>query len=162
MYNMQQSQNNMITSIEKIPLKQSVNNSNNDDLTDPMVKDVLNEFEKELSLQEKQSKYVINDQPPLQQQQQQYQPSPQQQYQPPPLVIKKQDPISKNYIDNELITKAFIICIIIAIIINPYIYDTLISKIPENISNIFISYNYIIKIIILFIVIYGMMFYNLI
>ena len=49
-----------------------------------------------------------------------------------------------------------------AIITNPYIYDTLISKIPENISNIFISYNYIIKLIILFIVIYGMMFYNLI
>lgn len=159
MYNMQQSQNNMITSIEKIPLKQSVNNSNNDDLTDPMVKDVLNEFEKELSLQEKQSKYVINDQP---QQQPQYQPIPQPQYQPPPLIIKKQNSISTNYIDNELITKTFIICIIIAIITNPYIYDTLINKIPENISNIFISYNYIIKIIILFIVIYGMMFYNFI
>ena len=160
MYNMQQSQNNMITSIDKIPLKPSVNNLNNDDLTDPMVKDVLNEFEKELSLQEKQSKYVINDQPP--QQQPQYQPPPlQPQYQPPP-VIKKQDTISKNYIDNELITKTFIICIIMAIITNPYIYDTLISKIPENISNIFISYNYIIKLIILFIVIYGMMFYNLI
>lgn len=157
---MQQSQNNMITSIDKIPLKPSVNNLNNDDLTDPMVKDVLNEFEKELSLQEKQSKYVINDQPP--QQQPQYQPPPlQPQYQPPP-VIKKQDTISKNYIDNELITKTFIICIIMAIITNPYIYDTLISKIPENISNIFISYNYIIKLIILFIVIYGMMFYNLI
>ena len=160
MYNMQQSQNNMITSIDKIPLKPSVNNLNNDDLTDPMVKDVLNEFEKELSLQEKQSKYVINDQPP--QQQPLYQPPPlQPQYQPPP-VIKKQDTISKNYIDNELITKTFIICIIMAIITNPYIYDTLISKIPENISNIFISYNYIIKLIILFIVIYGMMFYNLI
>jgi len=160
MYNMQQSQNNMITSIDKIPLKPSVNNLNNDDLTDPMVKDVLNEFEKELSLQEKQSKYVINDQPP--QQQPQYQPPPlQPQYQPPP-VIKKQDTISKNYIDNELITKTFIICIIMAIITNPYIYDTLISKIPENISNIFISYNYIIKLIILFIVIYSMMFYNLI
>lgn len=157
---MQQSQNNMITSIDKIPLKPSVNNLNNDDLTDPMVKDVLNEFEKELSLQEKQSKYVINDQPP--QQQPLYQPPPlQPQYQPPP-VIKKQDTISKNYIDNELITKTFIICIIMAIITNPYIYDTLISKIPENISNIFISYNYIIKLIILFIVIYGMMFYNLI
>lgn len=157
---MQQSQNNMITSIDKIPLKPSVNNLNNDDLTDPMVKDVLNEFEKELSLQEKQSKYVINDQPP--QQQPQYQPPPlQPQYQPPP-VIKKQDTISKNYIDNELITKTFIICIIMAIITNPYIYDTLISKIPENISNIFISYNYIIKLLILFIVIYGMMFYNLI
>ena len=160
MYNMQQSQNNMITSIDKIPLKPSVNNLNNDDLTDPMVKDVLNEFEKELSLQEKQSKYVINDQPP--QQQPLYQPPPlQPQYQPPP-VIKKQDTISKNYIVNELITKTFIICIIMAIITNPYIYDTLISKIPENISNIFISYNYIIKLIILFIVIYGMMFYNLI
>ena len=121
---------------------------------------LASKFEKELSLQEKQSKYVINDQPP--QQQPLYQPPPlQPQYQPPP-VIKKQDTISKNYIDNELITKTFIICIIMAIITNPYIYDTLISKIPENISNIFISYNYIIKLIILFIVIYGMMFYNLI
>jgi hypothetical protein len=49
-----------------------------------------------------------------------------------------------------------------AIITNPYIYDTLITKMPDNISVILDSYNYIIKIILLFVAIYGMMFYNLI
>jgi hypothetical protein len=160
----QQNQNNMITSIDKIPLKSSSNGQNTDDLTDPIVRDVLNEFEHELSLHEKQSKYTINDNKiPEQQipsqplQQQQYQPS---QYTAPPQ--QKQQTQSINYINNELLTKTFIICIVIALITNPYIYETIINKIPSNISSLLDTYNYIIKIIILFISIYAMMFYNLI
>lgn len=162
-YNMQQqNQNNMITSIDKIPLKQTGNIS--DDLTDPMVKDVLTEFEKELSLQEKQqqSKYIINTPPPQQTPQYQYQNQQSMTSSPSPPPIQVAIKPTKCYIDNELITKTFIICIIIAIIINPYIYNTIISKIPENISSILDSYNYMIKIILIFIGIYLMMFYNLI
>lgn len=151
----QHNQNNMITSIEKIPLKPSGNNVNNDDLTDPMVKDVLTEFEKELSLQEKQSKYIINEPIPQQQIPQYHQPTPI----PQPIQVNQS---SKCYIDNDLITKAFIISIIIAIIINPYIYNTIINNIPEKISSILDSYNYIIKIILIFIGIYILMYYNLI
>ena len=163
-----QSQNNMITPIDKIPLKTSGANITEDMTDDPIVKDVLNEFEKELSLNEQPIKnnYLINNnqqqqpyypqQQPQQQHQHQHQHQPQQQQQ----QNQQQSP-KKNYIDNELITKVFIICAVIAIIINPVIYNTIISKIPENISGMIDSYNYIIKIILIFIALYALMFYKL-
>ena len=164
-----QSQNNMITSIDKIPLKTSGAIITEDMVDDPIVKDVLNEFEKELSMNEQTIKnnYQINNnqqyQPqPLQQQpiQQQQPQQMQQQYQPQQQQQQtQQTPI--NYIDNILITKTFIICIVVAIIINPYIYNTIISKIPDNISIILDNYNYIIKIILAFITLYLLMFYKL-
>jgi hypothetical protein len=160
-----QSQNNMITPIDKIPLKTSGANITDDMADDPIVKDVLNEFEKELSLNEQTIKnnYLINNnqhqqqQPPQNYQQPLYHPL-QQQLQP---QLQQQQSSKINYIDNELITKSFIICIVIAIIINPVIYNTILSKIPENISGIFDNYNYIIKIILIFIALYALMFYKL-
>lgn len=160
-----QSQNNMITPIDKIPLKTSGANITDDMADDPIVKDVLNEFEKELSLNEQTIKnnYLINNnqqqqqQPPQNYQQHLYHPL-QQQLQP---QLQQQQSSKINYIDNELITKSFIICIVIAIIINPVIYNTILSKIPENISGIFDNYNYIIKIILIFIALYALMFYKL-
>ena len=161
-----QSQNNMITSIDKIPLKTSGAIITDDMADDPIVKDVLNEFEKELSMNEQTIKnnYQINNNSQSQQQyqqsqQQQYQQSQQQYQQSPQQSQQSQQPI--NYIDNILITKTFIICIVVAIIINPYIYNTIISKIPDNISIILDSYNYIIKIILAFITLYALMFYKL-
>ena len=170
-----QSQNNMITSIDKIPLKTSGAIITDDMADDPIVKDVLNEFEKELSMNEQTIKnnYQINNNSQSQQQyqqsqQQQYQQSQQQQSQQQQSQQQQyqqsqqqqsQQPI--NYIDNILITKTFIICIVVAIIINPYIYNTIISKIPDNISIILDSYNYIIKIILAFITLYALMFYKL-
>ena len=159
-----QSPNNMITSIDKIPLKTSGSNITEDMTDDPIVKDVLNEFEKELSLNEQTIKnnYQINNnqyQQPQMQPQQPPQMQPQQQPQMQQPQMQQQQQI--NYIDNILITKTFIICIIIAIIINPYIYNTIISKIPENISIILDNYNYIIKIILTFIILYALMFYKL-
>ena len=172
-----QSQNNMITSIDKIPLKTSGAIITDDMVDDPIVKEVLNEFEKELSMNEQTIKnnYQINNnsQSPqqYQQSQQQYQQSQQslqslqsQQSQQSLQSQQSSQQISQqpiNYIDNILITKTFIICIVVAIIINPYIYNTIISKIPDNISIILDSYNYIIKIILAFITLYALMFYKL-
>jgi hypothetical protein len=164
-----QSQNNMITSIDKIPLKTSGATITDDMVDDPIVKDVLNEFEKELSMNEQTIKnnYQINNnsqyqpQQPQQQMQHQYQPQQLQPQQLQPQQHQYQSQQSKNYIDNVLITKTFIICIVIAIIINPYIYNTIISKIPDNISIILDNYNYIIKIILAFITLYLLMFYKL-
>lgn len=161
-----QQSNIMLTSLDKIPLKPS---NNTDDMSDdPVVKDVLNEFEKELSLNEQKSNYNINynqqQQIPQQQQlplpQQQQIPLPQQQiqYQQQRLGIPQ---YKNNYIDNVLLTKTFIICIIIALIINPVIYNTIISKIPINLMSIFETYNYIIKLGLIFIIIYLFMFYKL-
>lgn len=160
-----QSQNNMITSIDKIPLKTSGATITEDMVDDPIVKDVLNEFEKELSMNEQTIKnnYQINNnlqyqsQQPVQQPLQPIQQPIQQQYQP----LYQSQKQSVNYIDNVLITKTFIICIVVAIIINPYIYNTIISKIPNNISILLDSYNYIIKIILAFITLYLLMFYKL-
>jgi hypothetical protein len=157
-----QSQNNMITPIDKIPFKTAGNTDETND--DPMIRDVLNEFEQELAINESQSnKYKINEQRPVQQ----YQQQPQQQQQPlqqpqqlqQPLPVKPQK--NKSYIDNELVVKSFIICIVIAIIINPYIFSTILSKVPENISLMLTSYDYFIKLAIIFVAIYVLFFYNL-
>ncbi len=156
----QQSQNHMITPIEKIPLKTS-GNANDEMNDDPMIRDVLNEFEKELAITETTNKYKINDQIPVQQIQQPImQPiqAMQQMQQPQPVVKAKKN---KCYIDNELIVKSVIICIIVAIIINPYIYSTILSKIPENISLMLDANNYFVKLLLIFVAIYALFFYNL-
>jgi hypothetical protein len=169
---MQQSQNNMITPIDKIPLK-TTGNSNDDTNDDPMIRDVLNEFEQELAINESQSsnKYKINEQRPVhqyapsqqpQQPSQQFQqPSQQPSQQPQPSQSALNQKKNKSYIDNDLLIKSFIICIVIAIIINPYIFSTIISKVPENISALLTSYDYFIKLVLIFAVIYGLFFYNL-
>ena len=83
-----QSQNNMITPIDKIPLKTSNANITDDMSDDPIVKDVLNEFEKELSINEQTANnYKINVNQMQQQQQQQYQ---QQQQQQPQMKYQQQ------------------------------------------------------------------------
>lgn len=158
-----QSQNNMITPIDKIPLK-TTGGSPDDSTDDPMIRDVLNEFEQELAINESQSsRYKINEQKPVYQPQQQQQPQMPQQFQQP---LQQQQPVvkakkNKSYIDNELVVKSFIICIVIAIIINPYIFSTIISKVPENISLMLSSYDYFIKLSLIFVAIYVLFFYNL-
>jgi hypothetical protein len=156
-----QSQNNMITPIDKIPFKTTGNTDDSSD--DPMIRDVLNEFEKELAINENQSnKYKINEHRPVQQYQQ---PPPQQPQQSPQQAPQQQAVVkpqkNKSYIDNELVVKSFIICIVIAIIINPYIFTTILSKVPENISLILTSYDYFIKLVVIFVAIYVLFFYNL-
>lgn len=164
-------QNNMITEIDKIPLKTS-DISLTDDMNDPLVKDVLNEFENELLLSKPKNNYkitnnddIINDdsnsnkkngyqtQQQLSQNQNQNQPQLQSQSQP-----RKNNKI--KYYDELLINKSFIICVIIAIIINPYIFTTIINNLPENISTILDGYNYIIKLALIFIIIYILMIYK--
>jgi hypothetical protein len=159
------SNNIMITSIDKIPAKQNGGGAITEDMNDdPIVRDVLSEFEKELAMTTG-NNYQINydqqqQQPQLQQQQQLPQQPPQQPLQeqqlPQPKIAKKQD----FHIDNEIVVKVFIICIIVALVTNPYIYSTILSKIPENISLILDNYNYFIKLIIIFIVLYLLIFYK--
>ena len=154
-------QNNMITEIDKIPLKTN-DISMTDDMNDPLVKDVLNEFENELLLSNKpKNNYQItnndedNNNKYQNQQQQQQQDNP---------IIKIPKNSNKNekikFYDEILINKAFIICIIIAIIINPYIFTTIINNLPENISTIIDTYNYFIKLILICAIIYILMVYK--
>ena len=164
------SNNIMITSIDNIPVKQNGDAAITDDMNDdPIVRDVLSEFEKELALTTK-NNYQINydQQQQPQQQQQQQQPQQQQQFQQQqqsqqqpqpqqqPKITKKQD----FHIDNEIVVKVFIICIIVALVTNPFIYSTILSKVPENISLILDNYNYFIKLILIFIILYLLIFYK--
>lgn len=162
-------QNNMITEIDKIPLKTN-DISLTDDMNDPLVKDVLNEFENELLLANKpKNNYNINNNSETHNNNNNQQPQLQQPQQPSlnDTQIIKNTRSSKNdrndkikYYDELLINKSFIICIIIAIIINPYIFTTIINNLPINISSIVDSYNYFIKLGLIFIVIYLLMIYK--
>ena len=163
------SNNIMITSIDKIPLRTNGPVTTDDMTNDQTVKDVLSEFEQELSLTADQNinnNYKVNYQQQSQQQQeqqfqQQQQYQQQQPFQQQPKPQQKQN--NKDLcIDNELVIKVFIICIVVALITNPYIYATILSKIPDNLSLIFDNYNYFIKLGLIFVVLYLMMFYNVV
>ena len=159
-------QNNMITEIDKIPLKTN-DISMTDDMNDPLVKDVLTEFENELLLSTKpKNTYQINindntDNDKNRNIPTQPQPQPQN---PDNQIIRTPKNSNKNekikYYDELLINKSFIICIIIAIIINPYIFTTIINNLPENISTMIDTYNYFIKLALIFIIIYLLMVYK--
>ena len=140
---------NMTTSIDNIPMKTNRNEITPDDSDDPIVKDILNEFEQELSNQQsvpkEEPKYIINNSPP------------------PPI---KTQPIqnktsNSSYYNEEFIRKTAIIIIVIALIFSPIIFSSLIEKLPVNISSIIDNYNFYIKLILSFIAIYLFFYYNL-
>ena len=140
---------NMTTSIDNIPMKTNRNEITPDDSDDPMVKDILNEFEQELTNQEpvqnEKPKYIINNSPP-----------------PPikPTAIQNKSSNS-SYYNEEFIRKTAIIIIVIALIFSPIIFSSLIEKLPSNISGIIDDYNFYIKLILAFIAIYLFFYYNL-
>lgn len=156
----------MTTSIDNIPLKTTKENNQIDDSDDPMVKDILNEFEQELKVNVQQSQqqqqkpyqndYVINYPQP-----QNHQVPPVQQHQvcQMPLKNKKQN---NSYYNEELLRKSAIIVVIIAFIFSPIIFSTILDKIPESLKDLVDGNNYYIKLIFSFIAIYLLFHYNLI
>ena len=144
---------NMTTNIDNIPLKTNRNDIQPDDSDDPIVKDILNEFEKELKENTQsanipqQNDYVINYQQPTQP------------IQSCPIPIRKHK--NNNYYNEEFLRKSAIIIIIIAFIFSPIIFSTILDKLPETLRDIFDNYNYYIKLIISFIIIYLLYYYNL-
>jgi len=140
---------NMTTSIDNIPMKTNRNEVISDDSDDPMVKDILNEFEQELTNQEpiqnEKPKYIINNSPPPP-------------IKPAPIQNKSSN---YSYYNEEFIRKTAIIIIVIALIFSPIIFSSLIEKLPTNISGIIDDYNFYIKLILAFIAIYLFFYYNL-
>lgn len=147
----------MMTSLENIPLNTSSTININDDSDDPMVQNILNEFNKENQINNniEEEKYIPQTPPPI-----------------PQMV-----PINNNnnYIINndykkknksiyneELLRKTGIIIIIIAFVFSPYIYNILIENLPLPFSNIFKIYELYIKLIIVFILIYLLMYNKMI
>ncbi len=145
----------MTTSIDNIPLKTNNNDIQDDDSDDPMVKNILDEFQQEFTNHKKPIQpmpYIINNTPP------------QQPYIPPPIVniqSNTKKSIKSNYYNEEFMRKTAIIVIIVAFIFSPIIFSTLIEKLPLDIATIIENYNFYLKLIISFIVIYLFFFYNL-
>ena len=146
---------NMMTSLENIPLKTS-STPTNDDSDDPMVKDILNEFNQE-----------VNNQPPPQQQH--HSPPPTNEYvinnpnncqirprqsQPPPQK-------TTTLYNEDFLRKSAIIIIIVAFFFYPFIYNSIIEKLPIQLSNLLTTYDFYFKLFLVFIVIYIFMIKNL-
>lgn len=157
----------MLTPINSIPLKTSQNMNNTDDDTqDPLVQDVLNEFQRELSSN--------RPQPPPQQHYQQ-QPPPQIIQQPPHIIMNNQQlpslqlPINNksitqddSIINVEIAKKAIIIAIISFILFYPGLFSKIAANIlPLNIYTMYTQYEFYINIILIFIAIYVLYFYKL-
>ncbi len=151
----------MRTPTDNIPLKTNNEITKDDDSNDPIVQDVLKEFENELSTHKKNQQPPSSPPPlpPAQYQQppaQYHQPLPQQPYQ------MKKDKTLSEYIDIDFIKKSLIIVIIIYIIAYSNVLIHLYNFLPLNIFNIFTEYDIYIKLLLLFIIIYLLYFYELI
>ena len=147
---------NMTTSIDNIPLKTNNNDIPEDDSDDPMVKNILDEFQQEFNNHKKPippPPYVINNTSP---------PYIPQQISPTiPLSVPANKQVKSSYYNEEFIRKTAIIVVIIAFIFSSIIFSTLIEKLPANISVIIDDYSYYFKLAITFIAIYLLFFSNL-
>jgi len=148
----------MSTPINSIPLKTSKNmNDIEDDSSDPLVQDVLNEFQREISSNTKH----FQPPPPQEQQIPIFHPPPQQapimhpppsmiHHQPPPLMVNK-----NNLINIEIAKKAAIITAVSLILFYPGLFTKICQNIlPLNIQTILANYEFYIMISIVFIIVY--------
>jgi hypothetical protein len=154
----------MTTNLDNIPLKTNKNNEvNNDDSDDPIVKDILNEFQQELELNTRKTQS-----PPPQQPINNYQvnmpPSqdPQDNQNKLLTIPKKKNGINNqnSYYNQIYVNKTIIIIIIVALIFSPLLFPILIQKIPASMVDTVQEYNFYIKLGLLFISIYLLYFYN--
>ena len=153
----------MTTKIDDIPLKTIKSNDINDDTNDPMVKDILNEFEQELEMNINNNKndYKVNYEPPVENNRQ---PIENQNYNIPKKVnnnLKKENKIN-SYINQDYINKTGIIIIIVALLFSPIIFPIIVNKLPTSIISYVENYDFYIKLLLLFIIIYILYFYNFI
>jgi hypothetical protein len=153
----------MSTPLNNLPLKTQQSNEEISDINDPMVQDVLNEFQEELMMSKK----------PLQPHPlQQSHPSPQHASQPSQLPQSMQyypqAPINKysinynndkfpyNYIDMELIKKTLAVVIITILLFNTNIMHMIYEKLPPYAYDIAISFDVYVKGLTLFVILYSL------
>lgn len=173
----------MSTPINNLPLK-TQHSSDNSDINDPMVQDVLNEFKEEMNITK--NNQVVSPQIIPQHQVQSYsshhdqsvqhtvpQISPQNHMSPPPQFNSHNNSYIPNsfhkysydtsyssYIDSELIIKTLIITIIIIVIHNTEIFTYIYEKLPMNISNIVQDYDMYVKFVLSFIIFYTLAYFQ--
>lgn len=152
---------NMMTSLDNIPLKTSSTIQPNDDSEDPVVKDILNEFNQEINNQSSSTQYPS---PPSQTI---FTTPPKDEYvinncQRNPIPQLQSQKKIKSLYNEDFLRKTFIIIIVIALIFSPIIYNSIIDKLPNPFASIFNTYEFYIKLFFVFIVIYLLMIKNLI
>lgn len=163
----------MSTPISTLPLKtQSSNSAEANDINDPVVQDVLNEFQDELMMSKKSAMppHPQHSQMPPMPQQQSY-PSPQHSQQYPPSMYPhpsmyptpngngKYDSISA-YVDTEVAKKSLILVILAVIIYHSGIINTVYEKMPDNLQDHLTNFDIYIKSISLFSIIYVLSFFE--
>jgi len=179
----------MSTPTKTLPVNQNVKTLENNDINDPIVQDVLNEFREEYSSKNKVENNIVQqkyedmreyNQPSLQQQQQlqqlqQLQQQQQQQQQQQnqlnnyniidnyqqkqqqqPQLITDID--KKNYFDIELVKKNLTIVILVLLLYNTPLFNTIYEKMPEYLYDNLMSCDILIKSISLFSVLYVLAF----
>ena len=139
----------MATPINNLPLRTQISTDEQKDIQDPMVQDVLKEFQEELNASNR---------------------IPQQQVQqsPPQYNIIHQQPINNSLSSNniykfdiDIAKKVLIIVIIVGLLsYNSNLLFSLYSKLPEKIGEYFKSYDNIVKLFILFVIYYLLFFYK--
>ena len=149
----------MSTSLNNLPLKTQKNIETTDnDINDPMVQDVLNEFQEELAVNTKPDN--VYKQPQMNQV------PPHQMYQAPPQMqnIQAQQQMYninynnkqgyQQYLNVDIAKKITIITIIVMIIIYSNLLQTAYEKLPSGVFEVIENYDIYIKGSILFIILY--------
>ena len=167
----------MSTPINTLPLKtQQTNVSDSNDINDPLVQDVLSEFQEELMMSKRppiSQEQLIQQQQMQQQQmlqqqmqQQQMQQLQRQQQQPPPPQsantlsnINKYENMS-SYLDIEVAKKCLILVIVSLIIYNSGIINIIYEKLPDYLQDNLNSFDIYIKSVSLFLIIYVLSFFE--
>ena len=128
----------MSTPINTLPLKtQQTNIAETSDINDPLVQDVLNEFQEELMISKQNAQPSQHMQPQMHHQQSHMMMQPPQQYQHHQHHYKgnlNKSDIS-SYLDTEVAKKSLILVIISLIIYNSGIINTVYEKLPENLQD---------------------------
>jgi len=153
----------MSTPLSTLPLKtQQPGATEVNDINDPVVQDVLNEFQDELM--SKQIKTPMSHPPHPQ-----MPPNPSQSYQPShPYPYQPQHPYPHankydglvSYADAEVAKKSLILVILAVIIYHSGIINTVYEKLPDNLQDTLTSFDIYIKSISLFTIIYVLSFFE--
>lgn len=153
---------NMTTSLDDIPLKTMKNQDNNfmDDSDDPMVKDILHEFQQELEINNKQQqpqKPII--QSSISTEEPAAYPPYKINYNP---INERKIKKEESYYNEEYIKKSVIIVIITFSIFSPIFFNVVIQKLPDVFRTMIETYELYVKLGVLLIVIYFLFYYKII
>jgi hypothetical protein len=149
----------MSTPINTLPLKtQQTNISDTNDINDPLVQDVLNEFQEELMISKQQSQHMHQPPPIMMVPQQQYHNQQNHQHINYKSNINKSD--ISSYLDTDVAKKSLILVIISLIIYNSGIINTFYEKMPEYLQDNLNNFDIYIKSLSLFIIIYVLSFFE--